>query len=128
MLIPLRKPFILIVIFVSLCIVSANDSQDNKEYNSNPNKGQVLDYLESGREKIFHWFEKGENYFINVHNIVVKDLGMQYPFDLVFFFFMGFFIYYLKSLFTLQNDFIYNSFQQPDLTDIINNVQYFIIN
>jgi hypothetical protein len=116
------KPFILtfLIILVTLCYVSANDDHILS------NKSILVDYLESGRDGIFKIFQIVENYIIKLHITVQKDLGMDYPFDIVFFFLLGVFIYYLKSLFTLQKDFIYNSFEQPDLTDMMNNVQYTI--
>jgi hypothetical protein len=116
------KPFILafLIILVTLCYVSANDDQTQS------NKSKLQDYLVSGRDRIFKLFEILENYIIKLHVTVQKDLGMDYPFDIVFFFLLGVFIYYLKSLFTFQKDFIYNSFEQPDLTDMMNNVQYTI--
>lgn len=97
---------------------------NNSNLTNSPNgQNKILDAVILLKEYIFKFFIGSENYLIKFHQYLLKDMNVEYPFDLVIFTLVGMLIFYVFSKFNLKKEFVYNQPDQPDLNTLINNVR-----
>jgi hypothetical protein len=118
------KYLLSLLIFVCIfefAVTQANSTQDE------PRDQKLVQYLEKCQNFIFNIFCNVEYCLINFHKFVVNELELGYPLDLLFFMLLGTFFFYIKSSFSLRKEYIYNHYEQPDLSLLLNSVNNFII-
>ena len=122
-----RKFFIsTLIIILCLNLIYTQDNINNTDdslINTGKQdlKSKLINYMKASRNYVFNIFEGAENYIIRLHQYIVKDLNVEYPFDLILFSGFGFLAYFFTTLLKFKKDYVYNYPDQPDLASLLNN-------
>jgi hypothetical protein len=115
----------LVASFIIIICFSLNDCKTKKSKNTPNNPNKALEYLTIARDFFINIIINGENYLIQFHQYILKDLTVEYPFDLIIFSGIGMLLFYISTLLSFKKEFVYNHPDQPDLASLLNNVIFF---
>ncbi len=115
----------LVASFIILICFSLNDCKTKKSKNTPNDPNKALEYLTTARDFFINIIINGENYLIQFHQYILKDLTVEYPFDLLIFSGIGMLLFYITTLLSFKKEFVYNHPDQPDLASLLNNVFFF---
>ena len=83
----------LVASFIILICFSLTDCKTKKPKNTPNDPNKALEYLTTARDFFFNIIINGENYLIQFHQYILKDLSVEYPFDLIIFSGIGMLIF-----------------------------------